>query len=745
MERLAFAHPALLWGLLATAVPILVHLFNQRRPRPLAFGAIDFVLRSQRQKARRLRLRQILLLALRCLLIAGVAIALARPSLRPKDGIAAAPQGPQATALVLDASLSMRYRLGSTTLFERARKEALAALERLGPDEPATVGLCAGPSGIQGGQIAAPSFDRASARRALQAAQATFLTADLTTCLAAAARALGESPVAGKRIIAFSDLAAHSIRLDAPPPLVPPPPATPQAAPIRPSIVLVDAAQRELPNAAIIASQVLPAPSLGPRGYEVTATVANHSSKAISGLPISLRIAGQLTTKGFIDVPARGTAKKVLGAVLPAGSVVGRVELARADAEGLDEDDAHDFVVHVPRDVKALIIDGAPSALRTRDEAFFVEAALAPQRTAGRIATTLLDADAAYGRPLEGQDVVLLLNVQAPPPAFVARLRAFVASGGGLFIALGDHAEPEAFNAALGDLLPRPLHLLKTAAEPGQKGGDDGAARFGLIDWAHPLFRIFGAAEREGLQSARAFRYALLAAEPGSEGRARTLASFDDGAPALVEGRVGQGRVLLFTSTASRAWSDFAIRSSFLPVMQQSVSYLAGALDERSAEARLVGDEKAISPPRGLRVASVVGPDGKPLSLRRERAAVAAPDAQQRPPAIKAAAPAETEAAQAVVGPLAEPGVYKVLLAPEGGGASREEPALSFVARADPRESDLRRVDEAELKAQLGGAGSAQVAASAQAAEGNRGTPLWGGLLLLGVLALLGEGALTRK
>src|SRR3982074_131836 len=123
MERLAFAHPAVLWGLLATAVPILVHLFNQRRPRPLAFGAIDFVLRSQRQKARRLRLRQILLLALRCLLLAGTPPP-ARPSLKPRGTLAPAPAGPQATALVLDASLSMRYRLGQTTLFENARAEA---------------------------------------------------------------------------------------------------------------------------------------------------------------------------------------------------------------------------------------------------------------------------------------------------------------------------------------------------------------------------------------------------------------------------------------------------------------------------------------------------------------------------------------------------------------------------------------------------------------------------------------------
>jgi hypothetical protein len=65
---------------LGIALPILVHLFNQRRPRPLSFGAIEFVLRSQRQKARRLRLRQILLLAMRCLLIGAVALALALPA-----------------------------------------------------------------------------------------------------------------------------------------------------------------------------------------------------------------------------------------------------------------------------------------------------------------------------------------------------------------------------------------------------------------------------------------------------------------------------------------------------------------------------------------------------------------------------------------------------------------------------------------------------------------------------------------
>jgi len=720
MGRLVFANPAYLWGLAALSVPIFVHLFNRRRPKPLAFGAIEFVLRSQRQKSRRLRLRQILLLAMRCLLVAGVALALARPSLEPKGTATAVARGPQATALVIDASLSMRYRRGSQTLFARAKSEAENALVRLAPEEPATVGFCAGPGGFPGGSIPPPGFDRVATKRQIEGAQPTYLGSDLTACLAAAARALGESPVAGKRIIAFTDLAAHSIRLDAPPPIVPPPPGSPpNAPPVRPNVVLVDAAQgHELPNTALVATAIQPAASLGARGYEVVATVANNSAQPVAALPVSLRVGNQVVAKGFVDVPARGTAKKTLGAALPAGSVQGRVEIARSEDEGLDEDDVQEFTLQVPRDLKVLVVDGSPSSLRTRDEAFFVETALAPARTGGRIAPVMLDADAALNASLEGYDVILLLDVIAPPKPFVERLRQLVTKKGvGLFISLGDHVDPDAYDEAFGDLLPRQLHVIKTAVEPGA-ADQTAAARFGVVEWQNPLFRVFSAADREGLLAARTFKYALL--KPDAAGSSQTLLSYDDGAPALVESQAGQGRVLLYTSTVSHAWTDWPVRVSFLPVLQQAVSWLGGSLEERTSPPSAVGDERTVVPSSGTRIAAVRAPDGTPLTLRRE-------------PGSEVAGV-----------PVAAPGLYRVEVQPDRG-AVREEPALDFVARLDPKESDLRRVSEDELKAQLGGSGSAQVASSALAAEGIHGTPLWSGLLLLGVLAVLGEGALTRK
>ncbi|MBI5495976.1 MAG: BatA domain-containing protein, partial [Deltaproteobacteria bacterium] len=59
----SFLHPSL-WPLLLTAaVPLLVHLISRRRAREVRFGPMEFVLRSQRRSARRIQLRQWLLMA----------------------------------------------------------------------------------------------------------------------------------------------------------------------------------------------------------------------------------------------------------------------------------------------------------------------------------------------------------------------------------------------------------------------------------------------------------------------------------------------------------------------------------------------------------------------------------------------------------------------------------------------------------------------------------------------------------
>lgn len=82
---MTFLHPALLLGLPLIAIPVVLHLLLRARPKHHIFPAWRLLQQRQLQNVRRLRLRQIWLLVLRMLLIAGLVIALARPTLPPAN------------------------------------------------------------------------------------------------------------------------------------------------------------------------------------------------------------------------------------------------------------------------------------------------------------------------------------------------------------------------------------------------------------------------------------------------------------------------------------------------------------------------------------------------------------------------------------------------------------------------------------------------------------------------------------
>ncbi|HET6438723.1 MAG TPA: BatA domain-containing protein [Anaeromyxobacter sp.] len=712
--NLGFAHPGLLWGLLAAAIPLAIHLFFRRRPRPTPFPAVDFILRARRETQRRLRLKKILLFSARTLLLGAIATAIARPRAEQPGVAAAVAVGPRATAIVLDASGSMRYRLEGRTLFERALADAREALAALGPDEPATVVVC----GAEPPAAEAPSFDHAAVRRVLDRAAPGAGHSDLTACVQAAAQALSAAKAQEglpKRIVVATDLCAHAWRLEAPPPTV----DSPQG-PVRPEVSVLDAARgAPLPNRAVMGLEAEPDPAAGPRGYKITATLVNHGQQRISEVPLSLLTgvgAEQKTAiRAFTELPAGGAARKSLLHSFPAGGPTAIQVAMPGDALPLD--DALSLTLDVPRDVHALVVDGSPSPIKYRDEAYFVESALASPNSPVR--PHLLDAEALGREDLARYDVVFLLNVRSVA-AKAADLQRFVENGGGLFLSMGDQVDPDLYARELGGLLPMSLHVEKTAT-PKASGGA-GAARFAEVDFEHPALRVFTGEGREGFLGTRTFRYLL--ARPAGAGAppSHVLAAFDDGAPALVEGRRGKGRVLLFTSSVDRDWTDWPIRTSFLPAMQRFAAYLSGGLEERRQTPTTVGTRRMIPLPEGEMLLALVGPDGREHGLAELTRTGLSREAE----GFSFAPP--------------EPGLWQVKVSARG--EERLDAALAFAAWPDPRESDTRRLDPAELTAWFGGEGHAKVAGEAQPA-GARELPLWSVLLMLGLAAFAAEGLLV--
>ena len=74
-----FESPALLWGLALGAAPLIIHFFNKRAYRETSWAAMRFLLEAVRKNSRRLRIEQLILLAVRTLILLLVVLALAEP------------------------------------------------------------------------------------------------------------------------------------------------------------------------------------------------------------------------------------------------------------------------------------------------------------------------------------------------------------------------------------------------------------------------------------------------------------------------------------------------------------------------------------------------------------------------------------------------------------------------------------------------------------------------------------------
>jgi hypothetical protein len=114
-------HPLLAWGLLAVAVPILIHLLLRQRPKPRPWAAMRWLTAAHREASRKWKLTNWLLLLLRCLVVALLALAVARPALPGLGGGAH-------LVVVIDRSASMGAR-GDEAGPLAAAQAALASAE----------------------------------------------------------------------------------------------------------------------------------------------------------------------------------------------------------------------------------------------------------------------------------------------------------------------------------------------------------------------------------------------------------------------------------------------------------------------------------------------------------------------------------------------------------------------------------------------------------------------------------------
>jgi hypothetical protein len=143
---MAFLNSIWLWsalGLCGVAVPVAIHLLNRFYGRRTEWAAMELLRRALVTRANQVRLEDVLMLLLRCLVILLLAFALARPTLRSEAGKWVGGQRRVGVVIAIDASYSMAH--GEFTLrFKRAVARAREILDTVEVGDPVTIVLMGG-------------------------------------------------------------------------------------------------------------------------------------------------------------------------------------------------------------------------------------------------------------------------------------------------------------------------------------------------------------------------------------------------------------------------------------------------------------------------------------------------------------------------------------------------------------------------------------------------------------------------
>jgi len=699
---MSFLAPLFLLGGLALAVPVIIHLTHREKKDVVPFPSLMFLRKIPYRSVRRQKLRHLFLFALRCLALLIIALAFARPFFETSSTSAASSLGPREVVFLIDHSYSMGYE----DRLSRAKAEVAGRIQSLGGEDLASVVAFSDRAEV----LNQPTSDKAALEAAVAGIELSARATGFGPGLKLAKRILDDSELSRKEVVLVTDFQRlgfededDDVWLPAGTVLTP-----------------VDLSTAETENLSLTSVTLERDEASGRERLTASARVTRKAPA--DGAPLTSRISLEIDGRSLQTKPVElePDTSATIGfdpVTVPAGEARGTIRL---EEDALPQDNVYHFVLSPGQAL--LVLNLEEGARRTR-RSFYVERALEigdrPSfRTASKVLSQLRASD------LSGTDVVILNDVPSLPAAPAGLLSEFVKKGGGLVVVLGESSARNSFAEGASELFPAALGGVVDRAR-------DWGGTLSYLDYGSPVFEVFNAPHSGDFSGAKFFRYrAFDSAVSGG-----VLARFDDGVPALVEHRLGSGRVLVWTSTLDTFWNDLARQPVFLPFMHQLVKHAASyaeasswhtvgeVLDvERYLAMVLEGESEDDSPGRSFDLV-VTAPSSRKIILPRteERALL----------------------------PLEEQGFYDIRRAGTGGAASSSSVAVNL----DTAESDLSRLDPEELVASVtfrgtgapgsGGPGIEGPGDSREAQEGRQG--YWWFLLSGALLLLASETLLSNR
>ena len=532
---MAFLNPIFLLGAMVAGLPVLVHLVRRTRAPRVPFPSLMFLRRIEQKTIRKRKLRNLLLLLMRCAALLLLAFAFSRPFFTGTTPVSAAGDR-TSTIILVDSSYSMRYG----DVFNRARQSARNLVSDAASNEQLAI-----VSFSKNYQLLMPlKADHAEALSVIGQMQPSLDSTDYLQAIQAASAILKDASPGQHRIYLISDFQDSGWNRSAP------------QVKLAPDVKLLPIDVSDAKTANIAVSGVTADPVVYTQKYssKAVARVSNFGPDDVETV-IELKLNDLPAERKPLNLSAGGTQNvEFTGFNVPEGSNRASVEIA---GDSFPLDNKFFFAIRRENQTRVLAIE---TAARGRSESFFLQQSLAAGEN-NQHALTVKTAGSVNPTELDPYRVIIVNDVGDISDGLAAGLKGFVERGGGLILVAGKHTDASDFNRLFGSIAP---------AQLGEIVQSRSYALMSQVKTDHPVFSAFARSGR--LTSTRVYGYHRATTKEG----ALNVAALDDGSPIVVEGLAGRGKVLLITTTLDTAWNELPLTPMFLPLVRQMLEYLGG-------------------------------------------------------------------------------------------------------------------------------------------------------------------------
>lgn len=574
---LTFLEPALLLGLPAASIPIIIHLWNRRRYADMEWAAIQFVLAALAVERRRILLREYFLLFLRMLAIVVLVLAAARPV--PQSPVAVVGT-PAATGWVflLDDSLSMLQKGRDSSCFARAKEIIRSIVTSASPgDMFCLIGTAQSPRWYVELAVA----DREAFLRTLDEFECRNTRNDWSGSLRAVAERLkllrDEQPqLARFQVVVltdgqrepwqrelrtqrsgFQDLIGQIMKLA--------------------EVMICQVPTELVTNFALTQLEPMPASCLPNEDITLSGLVEAFGGTQDRPQRVEWLIDGQKVGETPLEWGQKPECSFVWSCRI-SGPGEHIIEAALPE-DGLVEDNRRRVVVRVQDQIRVLCVDGRYSPIPFQGASDYIRLALAPQDIPTKVVPIQIDV-VPEGRLAEKEvtkyDVVFLCDVAQIDRVEARLLEQYLHTGGGLVVFCGPQLRPAAYNTFVVSEASEAEGLFPGTIEA--IPGDVPPVMIGQVNTRHPLFQVFAGKEGTSLARIPVRRYMEFRGAP--QARYEVVATLSNGMPLIVVWRSGLGRGILVTTSADLNWTSLPVWPAWVPLIQEMRRYLQGAAIE---------------------------------------------------------------------------------------------------------------------------------------------------------------------